>query len=30
VRSWFEGAGLPNPAVIDLPSGATIFLVERA
>ena len=28
--SWFEGAGLPAPTVIDLPSGATIFLVERA
>jgi SAM-dependent methyltransferase len=30
VRSWFEGAGLPGAAVIDLPSGATVFMVERA
>jgi SAM-dependent methyltransferase len=30
VRSWFEGAGLPAAAVIDLPSGATVFMVERA
>ncbi|MDO8483716.1 MAG: class I SAM-dependent methyltransferase [Candidatus Limnocylindrales bacterium] len=27
---WFAEAGLPGPAVIDLPSGATIFVVERA
>ena len=30
VRSWFDGAGLPRPVVIDLPSGATVFLAERA
>jgi SAM-dependent methyltransferase len=30
VRSWFERAELPAPAVIDLPSGATLFAVERA
>lgn len=30
VRSWFDGAQLPAPAVIDLPSGATLFVVERA
>jgi ubiquinone/menaquinone biosynthesis C-methylase UbiE len=27
---WFGDATLPEPAVIDLPSGATIFVVERA
>jgi SAM-dependent methyltransferase len=26
---WFEGAGLPPPTAIDLPSGATMFVVER-
>ncbi len=26
---WFAEAGLPAPSVIDLPSGATAFLVER-
>jgi len=26
---WFASAGLPVPAVIDLPSGATAFVVER-
>jgi SAM-dependent methyltransferase len=30
VGSWFEIAGLPTPTVIDLPSGATLFVVERA
>jgi SAM-dependent methyltransferase len=28
--AWFESAGVPGPSVIDLPSGATLFLVERA
>jgi len=28
--AWFEAAGLPVPIVIDLPSGASLFLVERA
>ncbi len=28
VRSWFAGAELPEPAVIDLPSGATLFALE--
>ncbi len=27
--AWFADAGLPTPAVIDLPSGAAVFLVER-
>jgi SAM-dependent methyltransferase len=26
---WFEEAGLPHPTAIDLPSGATMFVVER-
>ena len=26
---WFSAAGLPAPVVIDLPSGASLFLVER-
>ena len=26
---WFSAAGLPPPVVIDLPSGASLFLVER-
>lgn len=30
VRSWFEAAGVPDPEVIDLLSGATLFVVERA
>jgi SAM-dependent methyltransferase len=30
VASWFEVAELPAPTVIDLPSGATLFLIERA
>jgi hypothetical protein len=30
VGSWFAVAELPAPAVIDLPSGATLFLIERA
>ena len=28
--SWFADAGLPEPATIDLPSGAALFLAERA
>jgi SAM-dependent methyltransferase len=28
--AWFEGAQVPEPSVIDLPSGATLFMVERA
>ena len=27
--SWFEEAGLPAPTLIDLPSGASLFLVEK-
>ncbi len=27
--AWFEAAGLPEPTTIDLPSGASVFLVER-
>jgi SAM-dependent methyltransferase len=27
--AWFAGAGLPRPTILDLPSGATAFLVER-
>ena len=27
--AWFEAAGLPAPATIDLPSGAAVFLAER-
>jgi ubiquinone/menaquinone biosynthesis C-methylase UbiE len=30
VSSWFEVAELPAATVIDLPSGATLFVVERA
>ncbi len=30
VVAWFHEAGLPAPAVIDLPSGATAFVAERA
>lgn len=30
VRSWFGAAGVPEPSVIELPSGATLFVVERA
>jgi len=26
---WFESGGLPRPAVIDLPSGAVVFLATR-
>lgn len=26
---WFEAGGLPRPSVIDLPSGAVVFLAER-
>ncbi|MEO5883896.1 MAG: class I SAM-dependent methyltransferase [Candidatus Limnocylindrales bacterium] len=28
--SWFETAGLAAPQMIDLPSGAAVFLLERA
>lgn len=27
---WFEAAGAGTPAVIDLPSGATMFVAERS
>jgi SAM-dependent methyltransferase len=27
--AWFEAAGLPAPSIIDLPSGAAVFLAER-
>ncbi len=27
---WFAQAGLPDPGSIDLPSGASVFLVERS
>ena len=27
--AWFVDAGLPAPAVIDLPSGASVFVAER-
>jgi SAM-dependent methyltransferase len=29
-RGWFLAAGLPEPEVIDLPSGATLFVARRA
>jgi SAM-dependent methyltransferase len=29
VRSWFTDAGIGAPAVVDLPSGATLFVLER-
>ncbi len=28
-RSWFAAAGLPEPTLVDLPSGATILVLER-
>ncbi|MBA2373723.1 MAG: class I SAM-dependent methyltransferase [Chloroflexi bacterium] len=28
-REWFEAAGLSAPQVLDLPSGATLFVAER-
>ena len=28
-RGWFAGAGVPEPSVIDLPSGATLITVDR-
>ena len=28
-REWFAEAGLPEPALIDLPSGASLFVAER-
>jgi SAM-dependent methyltransferase len=30
MRAWFEAAGIPEPLVIDLPSGATLVVAERA
>jgi SAM-dependent methyltransferase len=27
--AWFDEAGLPTPSMIDLPSGASVFLTER-
>jgi SAM-dependent methyltransferase len=27
--AWFRAADLPQPALVDLPSGASMFLVER-
>ncbi len=30
VQSWFTAAELPWPATIDLPSGASLFVAERA
>jgi SAM-dependent methyltransferase len=30
VRTWFDSAGLPEPETIDLPSGASLFVAERA
>jgi hypothetical protein len=26
---WFSDAGLPSPMLIDLPSGASLFVAER-
>ena len=28
-RGWFAEAGLPEPTMIDLPSGASLFIAER-
>jgi SAM-dependent methyltransferase len=28
-RAWFAAAGLPEPDLIDLPSGASVLIVER-
>lgn len=28
--AWFDAGGLPQPAVIELPSGATLFAASRA
>jgi len=28
-RAWFAEAGLPAPALVDLPSGASLFVAER-
>jgi SAM-dependent methyltransferase len=30
IREWFDSAGLPEPETIDLPSGASLFVAERA
>jgi SAM-dependent methyltransferase len=30
MRAWFADAALPEPLVIDLPSGATLVVAERA
>jgi hypothetical protein len=29
IRGWFADAGLPEPAGINLPSGASLFIAER-
>ncbi len=29
-RGWFESAGMPDPGTIELPSGATLFVLHRA
>jgi SAM-dependent methyltransferase len=29
-EAWFRDAGLPEPQLIDLPSGASVFVVRRA
>ncbi len=29
-RALFDSAGVPDPAIVDLPSGATVFVVRRA
>jgi hypothetical protein len=28
-RGWFAEAGIPEPSVNELPSGATLFAVDR-
>ena len=28
-RAWFAEAGLPEPLIVDLPSGASMFVAER-
>jgi len=28
--AWFDEAGLPGPTPLDLPSGASVFMVERS
>ena len=29
-RGWFAAAGTPEPQVIELPSGATLFVLDRS